>query len=143
MVGAILAVACASATPADNAPTNGEARVLAARIAPFYEALRGRPLDAFLTYGDPRLRGYFASEGDFTDWYASLANQVRAADLRYGRAEEVRIREIAFEDPDTARVVVVLRGPHERPLRLRDVEIERTDVWRRTGGTWLLTPDRL
>jgi hypothetical protein len=145
---AALALACASGTPSgpgepDAGVSDADARAFSRRIESFYGALRGRPLDVYVTYDDPELRAYFATPREFSDWFASVANQVRASDLRHSRPEEVRIREFRFEGPDTARVGIVMVGRHEQPLRLRDVEVERTDVWRRSGGTWLLTPDRL
>jgi hypothetical protein len=140
---ATLAVACASA-PADPGPPPGpESLAFVRRVESFYGALRGRGIEAFETYEDEKLRSYFATPEEFSDWYAAVANRVRASDLRFGRPEEVRIREIHFEGGDTARVEVVLIGPHERPLRLRPVEIEFEDVWERSNGTWMLRPDRL
>jgi hypothetical protein len=141
-----LAAACATreeAPPLAAADAPAGAEDLSRRAAAFYGALRGRPLDVWVTYDDPNLRSYFASERDFSDWFASLANQVRASNLRYSRPDEVEIREVRFEGAETATVVVVFVGPHEQPLRLRAVEVERADVWRLSDGTWLLAPGRL
>ncbi len=140
---AILAVACASGTPAPAPAADPESLAFSERIESFYGALRGRPLDAFATYDDPKLRGYFAGPDEFSDWYAAVANRVRASNLRFGSPAEVRIRAFRFAGRDTATVDVVLAGPDKRPLRLGQVEVERTDVWRRSEGIWLLTPDRL
>ncbi len=77
------------------------------------------------------------------EYYASLANQVRQAKFRYGRAEEVRVQEFRFEGDELAHVDVQIVGRHERAFRIRDIVIERTDTWRRSGDTWFLRPGRL
>ncbi len=117
--------------------------LFAERIATFYATLARRSLDAYLTYEDESLRDYFDSPGAFSDYYASLANQVRDAHLRNSSAREVRVREFRFEDPDTVRVDLLLVGRHERGLRFWDIELERTDTWRRARGTWVLAPEKL
>jgi len=143
---AILAVACAFAGRPEPSPppVDDQSIAFARRIVSFYGTLRGRPLEAFQTFQDAKLRAYFASPEAFSDWYAPVANRVRDSHLRFGTPEEVRIRAFRFVDADTAQVDVVLVGPHERPLRFGPVEVELTDVWRRSeDGIWMLTPDRL
>ena len=36
-----------------------------------------------------------------------------------------------------------MRGDHERGLLFWDVELLRTDVWRRVEGGWVLDPEKL
>lgn len=139
-----LGLACASA-PAGSAVrvADPEVAAFAARIDGFYRALEQRPLDSATTFDDPRLHAFFASPREFSDWYASLANQVRDANLRLGRAETVRVREFRFDEPGVARVFVELSGYRGRRLLFSAVSIQRTDVWRQRDGAWLLSPEKL
>ena len=113
------------------------------RIEIFYAALENVPLDAVMTFENPQLRSHFASDASFMDYYSSIANQVRWANMRNTRPLRVVVRKFHFESPDVARVEVMLRGPYQRTLRFWDVELEREDTWKRLDGVWLLTPDKL
>jgi hypothetical protein len=119
------------------------AQRLSARLDSFYQQLAGVPLDAVSTYDTPSLRSYFTGPSAFSDYYASLANQARDAGLRSVTAEGVRVREFYFDDADTANVNVVILGRHQRRLRFWQIELERTDTWRRLNGVWLLVPAKL
>ncbi len=121
----------------------GEVDAFTLRIERFYRSVARRPLDAYTTFQDEHLRSFFDDPKKFEEYYASLANQVREAKLRYGRAEEVRVHEFRFEGDELAHVDVRIIGRHERAFRIRDIVIERTDTWRRSGDTWFLRPGRL
>ncbi len=120
-----------------------EIDAFALRIERFYRSIARRPLDAYATFEDENLRAFFNDPNEFEDYYAALANQVRRAKLRNARADEVRVREFRFEGDELARVDVLIVGRHERAFRVRDIVIERTDTWRRSGDTWFLRPGRL
>jgi len=115
----------------------------AQRIDSFYARLEKLPLDSLITFEDKRLRAYFRGEREFSDYYASLAAQVRRAQFRNSRALRIVVREFRFEGEDIAHVDVTLVGEHIRALRPGDIELRRTDVWRRSGGIWSLSPDKL
>ncbi len=139
-----LGLACAS-DPAGSAArvADPEIGAFAVRISAFYRALERRPLDSAATFDDPRLHAYFATPAEFSDYYASLANQVRDANLRLGRAESVRVREFRFDEPGVARVFVELSGQRGRRVVFKGASLQRTDVWRRRDGVWVLTPEKL
>jgi hypothetical protein len=113
------------------------------RASSFYRSLESVPLDALLTFEDPELRSYFAGQPDFNDYYSALANAVRAADFRDGQVSSLEILEFRFEQPDLARVEVRIAGKHQRRLRFWEIELRRTDTWRRHEGVWVLSPDKL
>jgi hypothetical protein len=115
----------------------------AERAASFYAALANRPLDAYVTFEDRELRGYFLGPREFADYYASLARQVRHARFRRSHIVEAQVRELHFEAEDLALVDVRLVGRHERVLLFWNVEVDRRDAWRLEGDTWLLTPEKL
>jgi hypothetical protein len=115
----------------------------AERIDRFYASLEGRSLDSMMTFEDERLRSYFDRPGAFSDYYASLANQVRDADFRFAAAERVEIREFRFQDERTARVELWLFGRHFRRLRFWQLRLARTDTWWHNGDDWVVAPDRL
>ncbi|MFQ5515348.1 MAG: hypothetical protein ACE5FG_13065 [Myxococcota bacterium] len=130
--------------PAPAAPDDGFVHeALFERVMGFYDRLEGAPLDAWVTFTDSELRGYFVGARAFSDYYARLANRVREAGLRQARPTRVRVRGIRVEDEDLAYVDVLLVGPHQRRLLFWDLEIELTDVWRREGGVWHVFPDKL
>ena len=113
------------------------------RIGAFYARLEKMRLDALTTFEDAELRSYFQGAREFSDYYALLASQVRSVRFRNARADQVLVREFRFEGEDLAFVDITLVGKHERALRFWSIELSRTDVWRRTGGIWTLTPDKL
>ena len=115
----------------------------AERISGFYRQLEKLPLNTLIAFEDPELRSYFEDEREFSDYFASVAAQLREASLRNTRAERVRIREFRFADEDLAEVDITLEGRHKRGLRRGLIELQRTDTWRRVGGTWSLSPDKL
>lgn len=135
----------AAVPPAASEPaiSDEEALAFAQRIERFYATLSEVPLDALVTYDNPDLRGYFASQSAFADYYSSLATKARDTTLRDGEARTVQIREFHFESPEEAVVELQFRGGHERRLLFWDVKIDRRDVWRRVDGVWLVFPEKL
>jgi hypothetical protein len=114
------------------------------RIEAFYRSIDGIPLDVQVTYDTNELRGYFGSEEEFATYYASLAQQLRNAQVRNSTLERVSILEFRFEPGEQiARVELLLVARHERALRLRSLELARQDTWRRADGKWIVTPDKL
>jgi hypothetical protein len=113
------------------------------RIEQFYQRLEGRSVNVFHTFQDPKFRDFFVREEEFVDYYASLASQLRQASFRHGRPLRVEIREFRFENPERASVDVTLVGKHYRGLRFWDVQVQRTDNWRRPRSVWVLSPERL
>jgi hypothetical protein len=149
MRGASLALLLASACIWGGDPGHAE-RVdatevleLVARMEAFYAALERRSLDAVETFNDQALRAYFESEQQFSDYYASLASQVRDARFRLAVADRVWVRTFRFPDPDTALVQITLKGRHMRGLRFWDLEVSRVDTWRHTSAGWMISPDKL
>lgn len=120
----------------------GDREVLdfATRIESFYRSLELVPLDIFMTYEDAELRAHFRDHRDFSDYYASLANQVRGAHFRNGVAERINIDEFQFESPERARVDLTLIGRHQRGLRFWQIDMVRSDTWELVEGAWLLNP---
>jgi hypothetical protein len=123
--------------------SEGEVLELVDRLDRFYDTLEGRSLDAVDTYDDARLRAYFRSDQEFSDYYASLASQVRGASFRHARASRVRIRAFQLPDPDTAVVRITLQGQHLRALRFWTLEVDRIDTWRHTASGWIVAPEKL
>ena len=125
-------------------PVNDEQILaLATRLDEFYRLLENRTLDTLATFEDRRLRSYFADDTAFSDYYASLASQVRRALMRYGRVDDVQVVEFSLKEADHALVRVQLVGRHQRQLRFWRVELSRTDSWRRLSGRWFLVPEDL
>ncbi len=116
---------------------------LQSRLDSFYGRLARVPLDAFQIYDESEVRAYFTGAAAFSDYYASLANLVREAGLRNSTAESIGVRQFRFDDAETAVVSVVILGRHQRRLRFWQIELERTDTWRRLNVIWLLVPDKL
>ena len=115
----------------------------AERLSAFYGRLEKLPLNSLLAFEDEELRSYFEGDREFSDYFASVAAQVREASLRNTTADRVLIREFRFADEDLAEVDITLEGRHKRGLRRGLIELQRTDTWRRVGGTWSLSPDKL
>jgi hypothetical protein len=120
-----------------------EAVRFAERIQGFYTALENVPIDSFLTFQSQDLRVYFEDERAFADYYASLAGELRDADFRNGRAEQVLINEFRFDGPGDASVDLTLVGRHMRRLRFWERRIQRTDSWRQVEGVWMVSPSKL
>lgn len=113
------------------------------RIESFYRSLELVPIDTQLTYEDAELRGHFRDGDAFADYYASIANQIRGAAFRNGRADRVEILEFSFDTPEQATVQVALVGRHQRALRFWEIQLARTDTWLLVDGSWLLSPSGL
>ena len=113
------------------------------RIESFYSVLENVPIDAVMTFENPALPTFFASQSAYIDYYSSLANQVRGQNMLNTRPRKVIVSEFHFEGPDEALVEVTLSGPYRRTLWPWDVEVSRVDTWKRLDGVWLLTPDKL
>lgn len=122
---------------------DSEVLEFAERIEGFYSALERVPLDVAMTFRDQTLRAHFHDDDTFADYYASLADQVRAAAFRNGRTERIDILSFRFEDPELARVELSLVGRHQRGLRFWQITRQRTDTWRLREGAWVLSPERL
>ncbi len=115
----------------------------AARIEGFYRALEGIPIDVMMVYEDLELRAHFQDPASFTDYYASLAGQLREAHFRNTRADRVEIRGFRFDGPEQATVELALIGRHIRLLRFWEIEQLRTDTWLLLDGAWILTAEKL
>ncbi len=141
----LLASACIWGGESGHAERVDDADVLelVSRMEAFYGLLESRSLDAIETFDDPALHAFFRSDQEFSDYYASLASQVRDARFRLSRADRVWVRTFRFIDPDTALANVSLRGRHMRELRFWNREVGRVDTWRRTSAGWTISPDKL
>lgn len=113
------------------------------RIESFYSVLENVPIDAVMTFENPALPTFFASESAYMDYYSSLANQVRGQNMLNTRPRKVIVSEFHFRGPDEALVEVTLSGPYRRRLWPWNIEVERVDTWKRLDGVWLLAPDKL
>jgi hypothetical protein len=140
--GALASLGCSGLEATLTRVDDVEIRAFASRIESFYTGLEGLPLDTALTFEDRALRAYFADPREFSDYYASIAEQVREARMRHAAPKRVEIVEFRFDRPDLARVEVQLRGDHMRGLVPWDVEVLRSDTWRQVGGTWYVTPEK-
>lgn len=141
----LLLLACAwGSAPGDEVVevTDREVLQFAERIDRFYRSFENRAITSLATFEDAELRGYFEDTERFSDYYASLANQVEQAHFRFSRADAVLVREFRFTSPQRAEVDVVLVGKHQRALRFWDIEIARTDAWIRVAGVWMLSPEK-
>ena len=58
--------------------------VFAERISAFYGRLENMPLNSLTAFEDPELRSYFDGEREFSDYFASVAAQVRDSFARQG-----------------------------------------------------------
>ena len=144
VLSACLFSACVGGVgPQGEAVDEVQILAFADRIEVFYRSLERIPLDVLMTYEDPDLRAHFADPSSFSDYYADLADQVREANFRNGRAESVEIRQFRFETPELARVDVELMGRHDRGLRFWQFGLPRTDTWRLIEGSWMLSPGKL
>jgi hypothetical protein len=132
-----------AASPEQTRVDDAAAALLARRASEFYARLEGVSLVTALTYEDPRLQSYFASRRAYDDYFASLATQIRAADLRYRQAERVEVRELRLLKPEEAVVELMLYGHHTRRLRFWEIELPRTDTWVRVDGRWVIRPEKL
>ncbi|MCP4005644.1 MAG: hypothetical protein GY725_15750 [bacterium] len=139
----LVVCACFGASISRSPVPEAEAIGFHERARSFYQALESVPLDALVTYEDPELKTYFAGPAAFADYYSSLADAVRSLNFRDGRVASLEIQEFRFERPDFARVELRISGKHQRRLRFWEMEMHRTDSWRRVDGVWLVSPDKL
>lgn len=130
------------ATPPEQVTDPGIVR-FADRIDRFYRALENTPLDLRLTFEDDALRGFFANEADFSDYYAGLAGEIRAALFRNSTAYAVEVDAFRFPSEGLAVVDVRFRGRHRRRLRFGELELKRQDTWRLQDGRWVVSPAKL
>ena len=138
--------ACRSAPVADgrdalNGVNGGDQLPRLAQV--FYERMARRRLNSIATYSDPGLREFFRSQEAFSDYYASVASQLRTAQMRHTTPLRVEIDEFRFEHAGAALVDVRIVGKHQRGLRFWEIELERTDTWILERGSWVLRPDKL
>jgi len=116
---------------------------LSRSIQPFYAALENRPLDVLETFQNARLRSFFQSEEGFSAYYATLAGNLRAAQIRNATQQQVDIVDLKLDGADRAKVDVVVVGRHERQLRRGELRLPRTDTWIRVDGRWVIAPEKL
>jgi hypothetical protein len=133
------------AAPAPTPPpvSDEEAARFATRVQQFYTMLEGVSLPALMTFENPKLRGYFSSASAYADYYSALATLARQNTLRDGQANSVKVREFRFDSAEQAVVDVIVTGKHERELRFWDIDLERSDIWRRIDGVWVIVPEKL
>ncbi len=120
-----------------------EARIFAERIQGFYAELEDIPIDTLFVFKNRELRAYFENDRAFSDYYASLAGDLRDSAFANGRAERVEIDEFRFQSPGEATVDLTLVGHHMRRLRFWEMKMRRTDSWRQIEGIWMLNPSKL
>ncbi len=124
--------------------TVDDERVLgfAERIQGFYAGLEAAPLDALVTFDSSELRGYFRTDQNFSDYYASLAAQVRSGSFRGSTASRILVDDFSFPSRDLAHVEVTFVGRHMRVLRFWEIQVHRMDAWQYLDGNWYLTPEK-
>jgi len=129
--------------PSEAPVQDPEVVEFAERIDGFYTIFEDTPLDTRATFDNPALRAFFLNEEDFAAFYASLAAGARRSLLRNATPTRIEIDEFRFESENVAVVDVRFIGRHTRRLRFGEVEIARSDTWRRVDGRWILSPDKL
>jgi hypothetical protein len=112
------------------------------RASSFYERLARRRFDSIETYQDEALRDFFRSEAAYADYYADLTGALAAAHFEKNRPLALEVVELRLEGPGRARVQTRITGEDGRPLRPGTVQLERSDRWERTDGTWRIEPGR-
>ena len=113
------------------------------RADTFYQRLLKRRFNALETFNDPLLREHFATEGLFFDYYADFAQALADAHFRRSRPVAAKLQEFLYDGPDQIRVQVEFRGQDNRPMRYGTVVLTRIDRWERSGGAWLVSPEKL
>jgi hypothetical protein len=113
------------------------------RAMGFYTALNNRRVNSFMTYQDEFLRAAFRDHGQFSDYYAQLAESLR--EYRFERNEPlfVEVEEFFIDGPGRARARVHFRGDNSYPLRWWTVSHIREDRWEREGDEWWIVPGKL
>jgi hypothetical protein len=112
------------------------------RASAFYGRLARRRFDSIETYQDEGLRGYFADEAAYADYYADLTGALVEAHFEKNRPLVLEVLELRLEGPGRARVITRIVGDDGRPLRPGHVQIERNDRWERSEGVWRIEPGR-
>ncbi len=113
------------------------------RAMGFYTALNNRRVNSFMTYQDEFLRAAFRDHGQFSDYYAQLAESLR--EDRFERTEPffVEVEEFFIDGPGRARARIHFRGDNSFPLRWWTVSHIREDRWEREGDEWWIVPGKL
>jgi len=147
---ALVAVACASGGGVIPEPPGGSVVVGAdtslsfyVQAQAFYARLVKRRFNTLETFKDPLLRESFQTENRFFDYYADLAETLRAAHFERSRPIEIEVEGFVFESTDSVRVQVRFVGDDNRPLRPNKTSVLRLDRWERSDGRWWMTPGRL
>jgi hypothetical protein len=112
------------------------------RASAFYARLAQRRFDTISTYQDDALRGYFASEAAFADYYADLTGALVEAHFEKNRPLTLEVLEMRLEGPGRARVETRMVGEDGRPLRPGHVRLDRIDRWQRSDGVWRIEPGK-
>ncbi|MEN8160244.1 MAG: hypothetical protein ABFS41_09255 [Myxococcota bacterium] len=110
------------------------------RAKAFYGRLARRRFDSIETYQDERLRGFFATEEEYADYYADLTSAFVEHHFDKNRPVDLEVVEFALEGPGRARVSTRFEGRDSRPLRRGTVAFEREDRWERQDGVWHIVP---
>jgi hypothetical protein len=113
-----------------------------ARAEAFYDRLARRRFDSVETFQDELLRGYFANEEAYSDYYADLAAALVAANVAQSRPIRLSVLELRLEGPGRGRVQAEIVGEDGRPLRPGTVSLQRVDRWERIDGVWRIVPGR-
>ncbi len=144
----VLLLGCASdpvATPASGVEIAKDPSIALFydRATGFYQALNNRRVNSFMTYQDEFLRAAFRDHGQFSDYYAQLAESLREDRFERNQPLFVEVEEFFIEGPGRARARVHFRGDNSFPLRWWTVSHVREDHWEREGDEWWIVPGKL
>jgi hypothetical protein len=147
---ALLAIGCFGRGGAVPEPPGGSVVVSAdtslsfyVQAEAFYSRLVQRRFNTLETFKDPLLREVFQTENRFFDYYADLAQSLRAAHFERSRPIRIGIQGFVFESAEAVRVQVRFVGEDDRPFRPNRISLVRLDRWERSDGRWWMTPGKL
>jgi hypothetical protein len=110
-----------------------------ARATEFYRRLEGRRFNSLIAFRDAGLRAYFENEQTFTDYYATVADDLASAHFERSVPTRTQVQEFLVDGPGRARVHVRVVGEDARPFRFWTTSVEREDRWERRSGQWWIT----
>ena len=113
------------------------------RAMGFYTALNNRRVNSFMTYQDEFLRAAFRDHGQFSDYYAQLAESLREDRFERNQPLFVEVEEFFIDGPGRAHARIHFRGDNSFPLRWWTVSHIREDRWEREGDEWWIVPGKL
>lgn len=109
----------------------------------FYDRIASRRFNSRATFDDPSVRQFFPTVAAYSDYYASLVDELDRGAIRNNQPTRIELLGLSGSGESMLKLQLRFVGRNDLPLRWWNASVLRSDEWRWRDGRWWLVPGKL